>query len=111
MADINIDNLTQNMRVKLDAFNNEGVAVSNETIHSEVLSETDGFKGVGSSAPLYKGSIMWTVWANGGKKVTWPAKWLDMSVLELAEHILGKLAEAEEKKTTAAAAKSKTKKK
>lgn len=87
---INIDNLTDNMRRKLEAFNNEGVVVTNDTKHSEVLSKTDGFKDVGDSATLYKGAILWTIWANGGTKSGWPAKWLDLSVKELADIIISK---------------------
>lgn len=87
---INIDNLTENMRVKLGAFNNEGVGISNDTKHEEVLSKTDGFKGVGDSATLYKGGIQWILWANGGTKSAWPAKWLDLSVKELADLIISK---------------------
>lgn len=87
---INIDNLTDNMRRLLEPFNNEGVPITNETKHSEVLSKTDGFKGVGDSATLYKGGIQWILWANGGTKSAWPAKWLDLSVKELADLIISK---------------------
>lgn len=85
---LNFDNLTENMFTKMEGFNNEGVDIELTTIHNEVLSKTDGFKGVGDSASLYKGSILWTIWANGGNKVAWPAHWLTLSVKELADIII-----------------------
>jgi len=82
--------LEENMRVKLQAFNNERVEITNDTIHSEVLSDSDGFKPSLSSSKLYKGGILWTVWANGGKNSTWPKDWISLSVSQLADFIISK---------------------
>lgn len=90
MNKITKENITANMLVKMEAFNDESVALTGSTIHSEVLSTNDGFKGVASSAPLYKGAIDWTIWANGGTKVKWPGDWLDKSVDEMADFIISK---------------------
>ena len=85
--------LIENMKVKLQAFNNEKIEITEETIHKAVLSESDGFTSSQSSSKLYKGAIMWTVWANGGKKSRWPADWMDQSVAQLAEFIMSKQTE------------------
>lgn len=87
---VTLGSLIENMKVKLQAFNNEGVDITSDTIHNVVLSETDGFKPSQSSAKLYKGAILWTIWANGGKNVKWPANWLEQSVTELAEFLMSK---------------------
>lgn len=87
---ITLEALMENMRVKLQAFNNEGVEISDQTIHSEVLSVEDGFKPSQSSSKLYKGAILWTIWANGGKNATWPSDWMSQSVQQLAEFIISK---------------------
>lgn len=87
---ITLDPLMENMRVKLQAFNNENVEITNETIHSAVLAENDGPKVSMSSKKLYYGAILWTIWANGGKNEKWPTNWMGMSVQELAEFIMSK---------------------
>lgn len=87
---LNFDNLTANMHVKLQGFNNEDVVISNETIHSAVVSKTDGFKGYADSATLYKLGVNWTIWAADGNKVAWPTDWLSLSVKDLAEYIISK---------------------
>lgn len=87
---VTLEALVENMKVKLQAFNNEGVEITNETIHSTVLSNDDGPKISMASSKLYRGAIMWTIWANGGKNVKWPTEWMDESVQELAEYIMSK---------------------
>lgn len=87
---VTLEPLIENMKVKLQAFNNEGVEITEGTIHNEVLSTSDGFTPSQSSAKLYKGSILWTIWANGGKNSKWPANWIEMSVTELADYIMSK---------------------
>lgn len=87
---ITLEPLMENMRVKLQAFNNEELEITNETIHNTILAEDDGFKPTQSSSKLYKGAIMWTIWANGGKNVKWPSNWMDQSVQELAEFLISK---------------------
>lgn len=87
---ITLEPLMENMRVKLQAFNNEKLEITNETIHSAILAEDDGFKPSQSSSKLYKGAIMWTIWANGGKNTKWPIEWMGQSVQELAEFLMSK---------------------
>lgn len=87
---VTLENLMENMRVKLQAFNNEKLDISNETIHNDILDERDGFRPSQSSMKLYQGAIQWTVWANGGDKVKFPTGWMGMTVQELAEDIISK---------------------
>ena len=87
---ITLEPLMENMRVKLEAFNNENVEITNETIHNSILADDDGFKPSQSSSKLYKGAILWTIWANGGKNVKWPSNWMEQSVAQLAEFIISK---------------------
>lgn len=87
---VTLDALIENMKVKLQAFNNEGVEITNETIHNTVLSNDDGPKVSMASAKLYRGAIMWTIWANGGKNAKWPSEWMGQSVQELAEFLISK---------------------
>ncbi len=79
-----------NMRVKLQAFNNEKIEISNETIHNDILDDNDGFRKSQSSMKLYQGAILWTVRANGGSKFKFPKGWMGFSVKELAEDIITK---------------------
>lgn len=90
---ITLEALVENMKVKLQAFNNEKLEINEETIHKSILSDSDGFTSSQSSGKLYKGAIMWTVWANGGKKTRWPSDWMDQTVAELAEFIMSKQTE------------------
>lgn len=87
---ITLEPLMENMRVKLQAFNNEGLEITNETIHNAILAPDDGFKVSQSSQKLYYGAILWTIWANGGTNTKWPPNWMDISVQELAEFIISK---------------------
>lgn len=88
MNKITLENLMDNMRVKLQSFNNEKLDISNETIHSDILDDNDGFRPSQSSMQLYKGAILWTVRMNGGTKFKFPKGWVGMTVRELAEFII-----------------------
>lgn len=90
MNKLTLENLMENMRVKLQAFNNEKLDISNETIHNDILADNDGFRPSISSMKLYQGAIQWTIWANGGNKYKFPQGWMDMTVQELAEDIISK---------------------
>lgn len=72
----------------LSSFNDEGVEISNVTIHNAVLSEDDGLTSSTCSKNIYKGLIRWTISANGQVDKPWPNKWVDLSVDELASKIL-----------------------
>ena len=67
----------------LNNFNDEGVEVTEDTLHQEVLSDNDGF-GAANSKSLYKGVIRWTLARNGHEDPDWPSKWMEMSVRDLA---------------------------
>lgn len=87
---ITLENLQINMQELLKPFNNEGVEVNNDTIHSAVLATDDGFTISSSSAKLYSGGLQWILWRNGGTKVKFPTNWMDQSVTELSEFIISK---------------------
>jgi hypothetical protein len=75
------------MRFHLGNFNDEGVTISDATVHNEVLSDSDGF-GAASSKRLYKGVIRWTLEKNDGPDPEWPDDWMDLTVTELANALL-----------------------
>lgn len=84
------ENLVEEMLIKLQVFNNEGVALSGESVHDEVLSPDDGFESSPSSKKLYYGAMQWTIWANKGTKVKWPNNWITYTVNDLADFIMSK---------------------
>jgi hypothetical protein len=75
------------MRFHLGNFNDEGVAIRNATVHSEVLAEDDGFGGANSKA-IYKAAIRWTLSKQEHVDRRWPANWMDLSVTELANRLI-----------------------
>jgi hypothetical protein len=76
------------MKYHLSSFNDEGVEISNSTVHNKVLSDDDGATASTSSKNIYKGLIRWTVDANGHEDKPWPGKWMELSVDELATAII-----------------------
>lgn len=87
---ITLEALQVNMQELLKPFNNEGVEINNDTVHNTVLATDDGFSAAASSAKFYSGGVQWILWRNGGKKVKFPANWMEQSVSELAEFIISK---------------------
>jgi len=75
------------MLYELAAFNDEGVDLTEETIHNEVLSDNDGF-GSATSKNIYRSSIRWVLAKNGYQDVSWPQDWMDWNVNDLAEKLL-----------------------
>ena len=75
------------MKYHLKNFNDEGVAINDQTVHDQVLSTTDGF-GAANSAAIYKAAIRWTLWNADHKDPTWPANWLSLSVKDLATKLM-----------------------
>jgi hypothetical protein len=71
------------MRFHLDNFNDEGVDVTDDTLHKEVLSDSDGF-GAANSKALYKGAIRWTLARADKRDPDWPREWMDLSVTQLS---------------------------
>lgn len=81
------EQLMKVMRFHLTNFNDEGVEISNMTIHSDVLSETDGY-GTATSKNIYKSMIRWTLIKNGHADKMWPSDWFTNSVEYLANKII-----------------------
>ena len=75
------------MRFHLGNFNDEGVEVTDDTVHSTVLSDSDGF-GAANSKALYKGAIRWTLAKADKQDPDWPRDWIDMTVTDLAGVLL-----------------------
>jgi hypothetical protein len=71
------------MKFHLGNFNDEGVDVTDDTVHSEILSDSDGF-GAANSKALYKGAIRWTLAKAEKRDPDWPRDWIDLSVADLA---------------------------
>lgn len=86
------------MQHHLKDWNDEGVEISPETVHKEVLSATDGYKKmeVFSSKNIYqivvRGAILRRAKKEGlsaSKAVKlWPANWMQLTVRELATRIM-----------------------
>lgn len=77
------------MKYHLKNFNDEGVAINDDTVHNQVLSDSDGFSPQTSSQSIYKAALRWTLNKAGHEDKAWPAKWMDMSVNELAAKLIG----------------------
>lgn len=84
---ITLDPLMENMRVLLQVFNKNKVVITNETLHSSILS------GDANSTRLqqhYRGGVNWILKLNGGKNQRFPSDWVGMSVQQLAEYLISK---------------------
>jgi len=79
--------MTKIMLYELESFNDEGVELSETTVHNEVLSDDDGF-GSATSKNIYRSSIRWVLAKNGYKDLPWPSNWMEWSVADLAEKLL-----------------------
>ena len=77
------------MRFQLRHLAPTGTTITDNTVHSTVVSTTDG-TGVASSARIYKTLIRFTLVRNGEGDPNWPATatWLAMTVTELAAFLL-----------------------
>ena len=64
------------MKKHLRSFNtNPNITITNETIHSVVLSDSDGF-GQANSKQLYKGMVRWSLKNAGDNDENWPSGWM-----------------------------------
>jgi hypothetical protein len=81
------DQLQEVMKFHLSNFNDEGVEINNDTIHSAVLSDSDGY-GAANSKYIYRAVIRWTLKKNGHDDKPWPSDWINKSVIELASKII-----------------------
>ncbi|HNC30296.1 MAG TPA: hypothetical protein PKX08_09835 [Cyclobacteriaceae bacterium] len=83
-----LDQLKAVMIFQLENFNDEEVEkVDDDTIHSDVLCEDDGFGHI-NSVQIYKDVIRFTLVKQGHKLKAWPSNWLEISVAQLAPQIL-----------------------
>ena len=82
-----VEQLKEVMKYQLGNFNDEGVAISDTTVHNEVLSDSDGY-GQANSKTIYKLVIRRTLIREGHEDRSWPAGWMDLSVEELAPLLL-----------------------
>jgi hypothetical protein len=74
------------MKYQLGAFNDEQVDITDNTVHNEVLSDSDGYTNA-HSKDLYQGVMIWTFKKNNHTVKDWPDNWMDMSVEDLAEKL------------------------
>lgn len=84
---MDIEQLKTVMKYHLGSFNDEGIEISDDTIHNTVLSADDGY-GNANSKYIYRAAIRWTMKKNGQEDKPWPADWFDNSVVYLASKIL-----------------------
>lgn len=71
------------LKDQLKAFN-RNQPVSDQTVFSTILSDSDGFTPATSSKRLFKALIRFALANNGHPDVNWPSNWIDMTVAELA---------------------------
>jgi hypothetical protein len=76
------------MRFQLSSFNDEGVEITDTVIHSQVLSDSDGFSTGTSSKAAYKAFVRNTLSRNGHADAKWPVDWLNLSVTDLAAQLI-----------------------
>jgi hypothetical protein len=84
---MNLDQLKEVMKYHLANFNDEGVEISDFTIHNTVLSPDDGY-GNANSKYIYRALIRWTMKKNGHGDKAWPDDWFENDVAYLASNIL-----------------------
>jgi hypothetical protein len=72
------------IKYHLKNFNNEGVALNDQTVLNTVLSDSDGF-GAANSMAVFKAAIRWTFWNEDKSDPSWPATWMGHTVAELAD--------------------------
>jgi hypothetical protein len=84
---ITLDSLIAVMMYYIQAFNDENVTISPNTIHNECLRNDDGFASV-SSIQMYRDSVRWTLYKKQKQIKDWPINWVEISVQELARQII-----------------------
>ncbi len=82
-----IEQLKAVMIFHLTNFNRTGSTPDENTIHQDILSDDDGMNPATSSKKLYKGLVRFTIVSNGHEDKTWPSKWMELSVVDLANKI------------------------
>ncbi len=84
-----VEQLKEVMKYHLESFNDEGVEISDDTVHKHVLAESDGF-GAANSKAIYKAVIRWTLAKQEHRDQPWPRRWMNLSVDKLARRLMGK---------------------
>lgn len=84
---MNKQQLVDVMKFHLDNFSDSDDPVTNNTKHSEVLSDDDGI-GTANSKRIYRSVIRWTLIRGGHEDKAWPSNWIDLTVDELSEKLL-----------------------
>lgn len=79
--------LKEVMKFHLANFNDEGVEINDDTVHSTVLSDSDGF-GASNSKSIYRALIRVTLKKNGHKDKPWPKDWFENNVEFLSSKII-----------------------
>lgn len=64
-------------------LNKVGIEPTEDTIHSDILSQTDGY-GTSNSAGVYKSNVEWAIHNNGDEVKSWDSNWLAMTVKGLS---------------------------
>lgn len=82
-----IEQLKEAMKALLAHFNDEGVEITDQTVHNTILTEDDGF-GSANSKRLYKAFVRWVLIRNGHEDRSWRNNWMQLSVQALAEKLL-----------------------
>lgn len=82
-----LDQLKEVMKFQLNNFNDEGVEISNQTVHNEVLDEDDGFGHI-NSEKMYQDVMKFTLIKQGHALKKWPNDWTELTVNELAPKLL-----------------------
>lgn len=75
------------MKFHLSNFNDEGLAINDDTIHNTVLSDSDGY-GAANSKYIYRAVMRWTMEKNEYPDKPWPSDWFDRSVEYLSSKII-----------------------
>jgi hypothetical protein len=91
------------MRYYLDHFNRNGVAITDDTVHNTILSDSDGFPPA-NSMNLYKGSVTYSLKMGDNGTPDWPDAWMDTSVAQLADNFIPRMGAAAIAPTRPAAA-------
>ncbi len=76
--------LRSKMNKYLTQFNDEGVTITDQTKHNEVLASDDGPNAQMSSQFVYNGMVRWKLTQHDQDTARWPANWMANSVEELA---------------------------
>lgn len=79
--------LSDTMIFHLGNLSRKKKQVTEDTVHSEVLSSTDGF-GASNSKNIYRASVRWTLKYAKKQDKPWPRNWMELSVKDLASKLL-----------------------